>query len=147
VTFFVDRDLGPLVGKALRAVKVEVVLHHERFGPMEKDTAWIASVSREGLVILTRDRKIRSRPGERAVFEAAGARSFVVTTGASTPLDDLRALLAAWPRIQDRIENQPGPFMYGISRDGRMTQFIPTEGPAGPAARRNRIRAPTKTGG
>jgi PIN like domain len=106
---------------------------------MEKDTAWIASVSREGLIILTRDRKIRSRPAERAVFEAAGARSFVVTTGASTPLDDLRALLAAWPRIQHRIQNQSGPFMYGISRDGRMTQFIPTEGPAGPAARRKRV--------
>lgn len=135
MTFFVDRDLGPRVGRALREVKVDVVLHQERFGPREEDTIWIAAVSKDRQVILTRDRHIRGRPAERKVFEEAGARCFVVATGASTPLDDLRALLIAWPQIRQRLEEATAPFMYGVSREGRLTQYIPTTGPAGPAAR------------
>lgn len=135
MTFFIDRDLGPHVGEALRSVQVDVVLHHERFAPMVADTEWIATVSDEAMVILSRDRRMRTRPAERAVFEAVGARCFVVATGASTPLDDLRALLWAWPAIIGHVTARPAPFMYGVSRDGRLTQWIPVEGPEGPAAR------------
>ena len=141
MTYFVDRDLGPSVGLALRAVKVSVVLHSERFKPSELDERWIPAVSADGLVILTRDRHIRTRPAERAAFEAAGARCFVVTTGASTPLDDLRALLWAWPPIIQTVADSAAPFMFGVSRDVRLTQYIPLTGPAGPASRG--LRPPT----
>lgn len=130
MTFFVDRDLGPRVGQALRAVQVPTVLHGDRFRPNEPDDSWIAAVSTEGLVILTRDRKIRTRPAERQVFEAARARCFVAAIGVSTPLDDLRALLIAWPQIQERVSNAPRPFMYGVSREGKLTQYIPVWAPA-----------------
>lgn len=135
MTFFVDRDLGPRVGRALREVKVDVVLHAERFAPREADKVWLTAVSKEQQVILTRDRHIRGRPAERKAFEEAGARCFVVTTGVSTPLEDLRALLIAWPLIRQRVAEMPAPFMYGVSKEGRLTQYIPTTGPAGPAAR------------
>jgi hypothetical protein len=142
VTFFVDRDLGPRVGRALREVKVDLVLHGDRFPPDEPDVSWIQAVSADGLVILTRDRHIRSRPAERQVFEDAQARAFVVTTKAASPLDDLRALLIAWPGIMGHIAATPAPFMYGVSREGRLTQYIPVGGPSGPAARsRARRRA------
>jgi hypothetical protein len=121
-------------------VKVDVVLHHERFTASEKDTAWIAAVSTEGLIIMTRDRRIRSRPAERAVFEAAKARCFVVATGASTPLEDLRVLLGAWPRMEAIIATTAAPFMYALSRDSRLTQYIPATGPRGPAARARATR-------
>ena len=141
MTFFVDRDLGPRVGRALREVKVDVVLHGERFRADESDARWIHSVSTDGLVILTRDRHIRSRPAEREAFMDAGARCFIVTTGASTPLDDLRALLIAWPSILAYVAEMPAPFMFGIARDGRLTQYLPTFGPEGPAARATATRA------
>ena len=138
MTFFVDRDLGPRVGHALRDVKVDVVLHGERFGPRESDAVWIRAVSAEGLVIMTRDRHIRRRPAEREAFIEAGARCFVVTTGASTPLDDLRALLIAWPAILGHVAGTPAPFMFGVARDGRLTQYLPLGGPDGPISRSSR---------
>lgn len=111
MTFFVDRDLGPRVGEALRSVQVDVVLHHERFGARVPDAEWLAAVSGEQMVILSRDRKMRTRPAEREAFETVGARCFVIATGASTPLDDLRALLWAWPAILGHVAATPGPFM------------------------------------
>lgn len=141
MTFFVDRDLGPRVGRALREVKVDVVLHGDRFRPDESDARWIRSVTTDGLVILTRDRHIRSRSAERDAFMEAGARCFVVTTGVSTPLDDLRALLMSWPAILAIEAEMAAPFMFGIARDGRLTQYVPTSGPNGPAARAEATRA------
>lgn len=141
MTYFVDRDLGPRVGEALRSVKVDTVLHRERFGPATPDDIWIPAVAADGLVILTRDRHIRSRRAERDVFVDAGAKCIVVTTRVSTPLDDLRALLIAWPRIEDHVANTPGPFMFGLARDGRLTQYIPTSGSFGPEARKQAMAA------
>jgi len=139
VSYFVDRDLGPPVGDALRSVKVDVVLHRERFQPETADDEWIPAVAAEGRVILTRDRHIRSRPAERQAFTTAGAKCIVVTTRVSTPLDDLRALLIAWPEIEALAVTMPGPFMFGLARNGRLTQYIPEAGPQGPQARRERM--------
>lgn len=138
MTYFVDRDLGPRVGEALRSVKVDIVLHHERFAPAAADDEWIPAIAEDGLVILTRDRHIRSRPAERQVFNDARAKCIVVTTRVSTPLEDLRALLIAWPQIENLAATMPGPFMFGLARDGRLTQYIPDSGAAGPQARRQR---------
>ena len=125
----------------MREVKVDVVLHGERFRADESDARWIQSVTADGLVILTRDRHIRSRPAEREAFMEAGSRCFVVTTGASTPLDDLRTLLITWPSILAFVAEMAAPFMFGIARDGRLTQYLPTSGPKGPAARAAATRA------
>lgn len=122
-----------------RSVGVEIVQHHERFGARVPDADWLAAVSGERMVILSRDRKMRSRPAERQAFGAAGARCFVVATGASTPLEDLRALLWAWPAILGHVDTTPAPFMYGVSRQGQLTQWLPVEGPEGPAARREAL--------
>jgi hypothetical protein len=140
--FFVDRDLGPRVGRALRELKVDVTNHADRFAPREWDLTWIPRVTADGLVILTRDAHIRTRPAERAVFEGCGARSFFVTGTKMTALTSVRALLIAWHDMAAIIETEgPGPWMYGISRDGKLTRYIPADAPAGPSARRTALQA------
>lgn len=123
---FTDRDIGPGISLALRAVGVDVELYGERYSdPMVPDDRWIAEVSSQGLVILTKDTHIRTRPAEREVFEAAGARAFVLSTRGATRLINLRAILIAWPEIIREVETRPAPFMFGLDRAGRLTQYIP----------------------
>lgn len=123
---FTDRDVGPDIGLALRQVGVEVQLYRERYtSGMVSDERWIAEVTSDGLVILTKDTHIRTRPAERTVFEAAGARAFVLATRGATRLDNLRAVLIAWPRIGSEVETRASPFMFGIDRAGVLTQYVP----------------------
>lgn len=123
---FVDRDAGPSIGLALRAVGVDVELYRERYeSALVPDERWIAEVTSHGLVILTKDTHIRTRPAERAVFEAAGARAVVLATRGATRLANLRGLLIAWPRIEAECATRDAPFMFGVDRDGRMTQYVP----------------------
>jgi predicted nuclease of predicted toxin-antitoxin system len=135
VKLFVDRDLGPAIGRALKEVGLDVVNHVERFPPEEPDEVWIAAVTADDRVILSKDRHLKSRPAERAACEVAGARCFVLTAEKANRLDLLRMLMVAWDGIVAKVAGVPGPFMYGIGRDGRLTQWLPVEGPGGPAER------------
>jgi hypothetical protein len=123
---FLDRDVGTSLGTALRAVDIDVELYNERYtSPIVTDDRWVAEVSAEGLVIITKDTKIRSRPLEREVFEAAGARAFVIATRGASRLQNLRGLLIAWPKIVELVATMPAPFMFGFNRDGVLTQYVP----------------------
>lgn len=142
---FTDRDLGLRFGRALIQLGQDVQLHSDRY-PKRGDVSddeWIADVTRDGYVILTHDARIRTRPSERSVFEAAGARVFVFATKKPTPFVHMRALMIAWQRVQDEVAAMPPPFMFGIDGDGVMNQYVPVDPNARPSSgiHRDRRRA------
>lgn len=123
--YFLDRDLGKRLSRALRAVDIDVVPHYERFGERAvPDEEWIPVVTSEGMVIVSHNHKIRSQPDERAVFEAARARCFFLTIKDATPLLNLRAIMIAWDAIERLSGHESPPFMYGLSREGRLTPYL-----------------------
>lgn len=126
---FIDRDLGKRLGRALRAVGVPVVLHIDRYPNADAesvpDSVWIRAATEQGEVILTRDGRIRRMSAELAAVVAAKASCFVLETGNASPLDYLRAVMAAWPRMVEIVASETPPFMYGISRTGRVTRRYP----------------------
>ncbi len=133
---FVDRDLGPAIGHALKAVGVDAVNHAEQFAHDADDLTWIPAVTAEERVILSKDRKWRSRPAERAAFVAARARAFILPGQNMNRIGLLRVLMIAWPAIVERASSMPAPFVFGIDQHGRLMQWVPEEGPDGPAERR-----------
>jgi len=129
VNLFIDRDLGKRLGRALRTVGVKVTLHIERYPVADAesvaDQKWIEDAAIAGDVILTRDGKIRRIPAELAAVIAANARCFVLETGNATSFDYLRAVVIAWPAMERVVRDVPPPFMYGVSRAGRLTRRYP----------------------
>lgn len=125
---YIDRDLGVGIGHALRAVGVDVVLHSDRYSEADppNDDIWIPEVTAEDRIILTHDAHIRARAAERAVFEAAGARCVVLSTRKATKFDNLRAVLRAWDDIEAHVARTAAPFMFGVDKRGRLTQYIPS---------------------
>ena len=81
--FFVDEnDLA--LGRSLALARKDV-LHpgHVRLPEVplgNPDAVWLPIVGGLGLVVITRDKKIRSRPAEAALVVAAGVRGFVLTS-------------------------------------------------------------------
>ncbi len=124
-----ELHLGKKLGRALRAVGIEVTLHIERYPKADAETVpdreWIEEATRRDEVILTRDGRIRRTDAELAMVVGAGARCFVLMTGNASPLDYLRAVMIAWPRIVGIVATQRPPFMYGIRASGRMQRLYP----------------------
>ncbi len=129
MSWFLDRDLGKRLGRALKAVGIDAVLHIDRYPTADAesipDTRWIRDAAARGDVILTRDGNIRRREAELAAIIDAQARCFVLETGNATPLDYLRAVMIAWPRLQEIIATESPPFMFGISKKGMVRRRYP----------------------
>ena len=80
-TFFVDRCLGKTVANALRAAGASVEIHDDHYAQDARDEDWIPAVSAREWVILTKDKNIRRRHGEREALLLANARIFTLASG------------------------------------------------------------------
>ena len=125
--FFVDRSLGRhLVPGALRAAGWTLRAHHEVFGQRDEavpDVEWLEYCSREALVVLTADRRLRYRPEEIAAIRRHRVKAFVLVGG------NLRAAEQArrFERNRDRIIAacaEVGPFMYLVHSE-RIVRVFP----------------------
>lgn len=123
-TYFTDENsLG--LGKLLRrSGRTDVVypgcesLPEVRLGAL--DLEWMPIVSRHSLVVLTRDRRIRTRPAELAAYWEYGIRS--VWIGARHdlgPQDQLALFLAHEARLKrELIKRGPGPWALTLTPTG-----------------------------
>jgi predicted nuclease of predicted toxin-antitoxin system len=117
-TFYVDYCLGKAVAEALRAAGAIVEIHSDNFAQDVEDTTWIPRVAAKGWVILTKDKNIRRRHGERETTLLAQARMFTLSSG------NMRGSVMAelFVKNLDAMETlalalEP-PFLAVVSQDG-----------------------------
>jgi hypothetical protein len=122
--YFTDENVLGL-GKLLRrSGRTDVVYPgHEDLPEVPlgtRDLDWMPVISRRGLVVVTRDRRIRSRPAELRAYHERGLRS--VWLGAKQdmgPADQLELFLAHEARLQrEIIKRGPGPWALAMSTAG-----------------------------
>jgi hypothetical protein len=118
--FYVDENIMG-VGKALAIARKDTVHPGHRLIPEVQpgslDTEWIPLVASRGLVVISRDRHIRTRPGEVALLREYGLRVFWI--GGKRDLnnwDNLVRLVRRWPDIESVIAQQgPGPWFMVVN--------------------------------
>lgn len=117
-TFFVDRCLGKTVAAALRAAGADVRVHADFFAPDAPDEVWIPDVAARGWAVLTKDKNIRRRHGEREAALLAAARIFTLSSGNMTGA----AMAEVFVRDLDAMEQLAlaltPPFLAAVGRDG-----------------------------
>jgi len=128
VRFYVDADtLG--LAHLLTTVRSDVtypgdpggvVNNRERppclIDPATPDQDWIPDVASQGLVVITRDRRISQRTAEKnAVRQAKGRHIAIVSREPLKKFDILEVVICQWRKIEE-LTQLPGPFIYGITR-------------------------------
>ena len=115
--FFIDRSLGRHdVATRLRAAGWLVTTHHEVYGSRDEsvpDTEWLEHCGTEGLVVLTKDRRLRYRPAEAEAIRRYGVKAFVLTRGNLTADQQARRLLDNATRISEACAGD-GPFLFVV---------------------------------
>lgn len=118
--FFDENSIG--VAQALQHVRGDITWPG---GPGDlvdvgaKDQQWLPVVGREGLIVLTRDKRIRRRPLERQALLDHGVRACFQTTGGQLSLfEQLRVWLRWWIEIEKLVDEHPGPWLASVSRAG-----------------------------
>ena len=121
--FYVDESalgLGKVLAHARRdAIHVGHPLIPEcPIGSLDPD--WMPAVATRGLIVIGRDKHIRSRPGERELLRDHGLRVFRI--GGKRDLSTwewLSRFVHHWDAMESIIEQRPdGPWFYLVNANG-----------------------------
>jgi hypothetical protein len=125
--FFFDENLLP-VGKAFDSVRGDVVYPgHPNLRAVPrgaKDSEWLPVVGKDGvdLIVITQDKRIRTKPGELVLLRDFGVRMFVLAPKRDlTKWDKFELLVKSWSRVERDVGRAgPGPWVIAIT-EGRNT--------------------------
>jgi hypothetical protein len=129
VRFYVDANaLG--LARVLASLRVDVTYPGDPGGIVRKrerpacpitstdlpDVAWLRVVAQHGWAIITRDKRITSRPEELEAVRMHEAKLFVITSGERlTVWHMLEIVVSQWRKIEE-LAQMPGPLIYTVTR-------------------------------
>ena len=125
--WFVDEtSLG--LGKML-AIARDDVLHPGHYGLPSVptgtlDTVWMPIVAAMNLVVISRDKRIRTKPAEIAAFRAVGLRVFWIAGKKDlSNWENLKLVVKWWDRMEEIARDRgAGPWFHAVS-DGAINEF------------------------
>ncbi len=113
----------------LRQVHPVVHAHDDLFPQDTDDEVWLRESARNGWIVLTRDDRIRYRPGEQRAIVEAGVACFCLNpTKGMTATEWAEALVTALPKILEMaaFEKRSG-YIKGVNRQGRVRHLFPAK--------------------
>ena len=118
--FYVDEtSMG--IARSLAAVRGDVVFPgHRRLPavpPGTKDPDWMPVVAGLGLVVISRDRHIKSKPAELDAYRQHGLRSFWIAGDRDLGnWENLTRLVRWWEAMERIIKTRgPGPWFFALN--------------------------------
>ena len=76
-TFFFDNCLSPVLAEGLRTFGEDVQHLRDSFPADTEDSVWIPEVAKRGWIVVTRDKRIRSKRAELDAILKSGLSMFV----------------------------------------------------------------------
>ncbi len=116
---FIDRSVPKGVADAIKQVRSDVLWLEDRFDHDAPDEVWLAAAGRAGWLVISRDKKIRSRRGQRQLIEKHGVGCFIINQKQDpTRWEYLRLIVGALDQMEDTFASTPSPFGFTIDRQG-----------------------------
>lgn len=115
--FFTDRDLGRYEFPGLlRDAGVVVHAHADHFRHDTPDHDWLPQAAAQGWIVLTNDRRIRSRALEVRAVMTSGARVMALVGGSLTAAELARNFLNTLGKIEAFVADHPAPWIARVYR-------------------------------
>jgi hypothetical protein len=121
VTFFFDNNLSPVLARGLREFGEDAQHLRDAFPPNTPDEVWLPAIGERGWYLVTRDKKIRTRPHQIDALLRSNVGAFTFTQ----KRDPLRwgwveLVVRRWLEIQEFADSHERPFVAGIPERGRI---------------------------
>ena len=121
---FIDRSIPRGVAEAVRRMHEDVIWLEDEFAHDVPDEEWLAEAGRKGWLVITHDRKIRTRPGERRAIMENGVGCFIMTYRQDLKKGEIVVLISSTlEEMERRFEETPKPFIYTVSKSGEFREY------------------------
>jgi hypothetical protein len=101
-----------------------VELHDDHFAQDTIDEDIFPVVAERGWVLITQDRRIRTRPAERLALIEYGLRTFSIASTANlSAVETITVLRAARAGIDEQLRQLWPPFVVAIYKDGSLAEL------------------------
>ena len=122
---FFDRDVGTAFPRALEVLRmptpVEYLQNH--FLTDAQDDEWMPVVGSRGWILIGHDSMHHRRSPERSAIQEYEMGCFYLWGAQARRWEKMRCFLNAYERILEAIDTTPKPFIYRITRAGRL-EFV-----------------------
>jgi predicted nuclease of predicted toxin-antitoxin system len=116
--FFIDRCLGKKLADSLRNAEAIVEIHDDHFSQDINDEDWLRIVGERNWVVLTKDKKIASRPLELLAVAQGNVRLFAFVDGDVSGVVVAQAFVNALENMQRFIRGNQAPFIAKVYQSG-----------------------------
>jgi predicted nuclease of predicted toxin-antitoxin system len=116
--FFIDRCLGKKLADPLRNAGAIVEIHDDHFSQDINDEDWLRIVGERNWVVLTKDKKIASRPLELLAVAQGNVRLFAFVDGDVSGVVVAQAFVNALENMQRFIRGNQAPFIAKVYQSG-----------------------------
>lgn len=117
-TFYLDECLGgQKVYSALTQAGIKVELHSNHFPRGTPDDQWLPVVGERGWILLTQDKKIRSRKNEILALRDSGVCAFIIAAKGLRGEEIGELIVRVMPKIERILKNTGPPIVAIINRD------------------------------
>lgn len=116
---FIDRSVPKGVAEAIKKVRDDVVWLEDKFPRDVPDEEWLARAGDEGWLVIVRDKKIRTRPGERGKIIQHSVGCFILNQKQDpTRWQYLQLLARTIDEMEEKFATTPRPFIYTVDKSG-----------------------------
>jgi hypothetical protein len=122
---FLDRSIPRPVASALKAVRDDVLWLEDVFPSETPDVEWLRAAGSNDWLVVTRDKKVRTRPGERRILTESGVGCFILNQKQDlTRWQYLRLLVSTIDEMERIFATTSRPFIFTIDSAGRFRRVV-----------------------
>ncbi|MFX0202054.1 MAG: DUF5615 family PIN-like protein [Candidatus Hodarchaeota archaeon] len=124
MTFFFDNNLSESLVKGMKAFGEDVVHLKDLFPEDTDDVIWLKHVGKNGMVLITRDKKVRWNPAERGALQKYKVGAFFLGGKNLNRCRLIQQVVRNWPRIKEFAQKHPPAYAFRIPPTGTKFRTI-----------------------
>lgn len=122
---FIDRSVPKSVAEAIKQVRDDVRWLEDEFPHGTPDPEWLGAVGRRAWLVVTRDKRIRYRPGEKQAIIDNRVGCFCFTQNSDpTRWGYLKLIVSTLDEMERLFAATERPFIFGVGREGAFRRLV-----------------------
>jgi hypothetical protein len=118
---FIDRSVPKGVAEAIKQVRPDVLWLEDKFPHDTPDEVWLEAAGDAGWLVISRDKKIKTRRGQRQLIVKHRVGCFIINQKQDpTKWEYLRLIVGALDQMEEKFAETSRPFGFTIDKQGVM---------------------------